>query len=68
MSSRVALAVLLLAAALGVVALVALAWFYRSLLAPGTVAPEGGCGFLLVCGLLFAGFTGGALWLFQQED
>lgn len=68
MGSRPALAVLLLAAALGVVALVAMAWFYRSLLPTGAGPPEGGCGFMLVCALLFAGFVGGAIWLFRQES
>ncbi len=59
---------LLLVAAAAVLALVAVAWFYSSLLPHGAGMPEGGCGFLLVCGLLFAGFAGGALWLLRGED
>ena len=68
MGSRVALAVLLLAAAVGVLALVAVAWFYSSLLPHGSGPLEGGCGLVAVCGLLFAGFVGGAIWLLRQED
>ena len=68
MGSRIALAVLLLAAAAAVLALVGVAWFYSSLLPHGTGRPEGSCSFLLVSALLFVGFLGGALWLFGQRD
>ena len=68
MGSRVGLAVLLLLGAVGVVALVGIAWFYSTLLAPGSGLPEGGCGFLVVCGALFVGFVGGAIWLLRQDD
>lgn len=69
MRSRFGLAVLLLVAALAILALVAMAWFYRSLLpGGGSGLPEGGCGFLLVSATLFVAFLGGAVWLFVYGD